>query len=497
MNVPRDSSQLWAAPALLAVALLFLGCGNTAPESADSEAARKPNIVILLADDLGFNDVSFHGGNIPTPNIDRIAREGVELSRFYVAPVCSPTRAGLMTGRYPIRYGLMRAVIPPWRDYGLDTSEVTLPEVLAKAGYEQRAIFGKWHLGHSSLKYHPLRRGFTEFVGHYNGAIDFFTHEREGEIDWHNGYEASHEPGYSTDLIAGHATRFIREHAGESAPFLLYVPFNAVHSPFQAKPEDLPKYENLAPVGGRPEPEQSGQMLRNRRVLGAMNGALDQAVGQILDALNETGIAENTLVWFFSDNGGVGGIGDNAPLRGQKASVWEGGIRVASAVRWPNGGIAGGRKIDAPLANVDILPTVMHAAGIGDHGGKPLDGINALDVLSGKAQAGPRDVYSFIGQHSEDDEQVAVIEPEWKLVVRGAPVAGPKAAPDKAEKFLFRIVDDPNEENDLGTKHPDVVERLMRKAVEFRSLQPANPVPVYSQGREGFKAPPEWTIPAS
>jgi arylsulfatase B len=174
-----------------------------------------------------------------------------------------------MTGRYPIRFGLMRAVIPPWRDFGLDTSEVTLPEVLAKAGYEHRAIFGKWHLGHSSIKYHPLRRGFTEFVGHYNGAIDFFTHAREGELDWHDGYEASHEQGYSTELIAGHATRFIRAHAGENEPFLLYVPFNAVHSPFQAKPEDLAAYENLAPVGGRPEPGQTAELLANRRILGA------------------------------------------------------------------------------------------------------------------------------------------------------------------------------------------------------------------------------------
>jgi arylsulfatase B len=491
----RANRLLPAALVLFAVGLLTISCGGPAPESAESNAAGKPNIVILLADDLGFNDVGFHSGNIPTPNIDRIAREGVELNRFYVAPVCSPTRAGLMTGRYPIRFGLMRAVIPPWRDFGLDTSEVTLPEVLAKAGYEHRAIFGKWHLGHSSIKYHPLRRGFTEFVGHYNGAIDFFTHAREGELDWHDGYEASHEQGYSTDLIAGHATRFIRAHAGENEPFLLYVPFNAVHSPFQAKPEDLSAYENLAPVGGRPEPGQTAELLANRRILGAMNEALDQAVGQILDTLDESGIADNTLVWFFSDNGGVGGVGDNAPLRGQKASVWEGGIRVASAVRWPKGGIAGGRKTGAPLANVDILPTLMSAAGVAEHGGKPLDGIDALYILRGTAEAMERDVYSFIGQQSEDDEQVAVIEPEWKLVVRGAPVAGPKAAPEKSQKFLFRIADDPNEENDFAAQHPEVVERLMRKAIEFRSLQPLNPVPVYSQGREGFKAPPEWAIP--
>ena len=146
-------------------------------------AAERPNVIVVVADDLGWADVSFHGEQIKTPNIDRLASEGAELARFYVCPVCSPTRAGLMTGRYPIRYGLMRAVIPPWRKGGLDLSEATLPQVLAKAGYRHRGIFGKWHLGHSDIGYHPLRRGITDFIAHYNGAIYYFTHEREGELD--------------------------------------------------------------------------------------------------------------------------------------------------------------------------------------------------------------------------------------------------------------------------------------------------------------------------
>ena len=179
----------------------------------------KPNIVIIVADDLGWQDVSFHGGDIRTPNIDRIAREGVELDRFYVAPVCSPTRAGLMTGRWPIRFGVMRTVFPPWRKGGLDTSEVTLADVLAKAGYEHRGVFGKWHLGHSDIKYHPLRRGFTEFIGQYNGAVDYFTREREGEMDWHTGYQSNYDKGYSTDLTADAAVRFIGKRAGGDAPF--------------------------------------------------------------------------------------------------------------------------------------------------------------------------------------------------------------------------------------------------------------------------------------
>ena len=220
------------------------------PVIADSQSPEGsvPNIVLILADDLGWDDVSFHGQQIKTPNLDRLTREGVELSRFYVCPICSPTRAGLMTGRYPIRYGLMRAVLPPWREGGLDLDEVTLPQVLARAGYKHRGIFGKWHLGHSDVKYHPLRRGFTEFVGHYNGAIDYFTHEREGELDWHRGYESNHDKGYSTDLIADAAVDFIRRHAADNAPFLCYVPFNAPHSPLQAKEEDLDTYAHLAEI---------------------------------------------------------------------------------------------------------------------------------------------------------------------------------------------------------------------------------------------------------
>ena len=150
------------SPGWLALTTILCAATGCAP------GADRPNIVIIVADDLGWADVSFHGLQIRTPHIDRLAREGVELDRFYVAPVCSPTRAGLMTGRYPIRYGLMRSVVPPWRKSGLDISEVTLPEVLARAGYQHRGIFGKWHLGHSSVKYHPLHRGFTEFVGHYD-----------------------------------------------------------------------------------------------------------------------------------------------------------------------------------------------------------------------------------------------------------------------------------------------------------------------------------------
>jgi len=265
-----------------------------------------------------------------------------------------------MTGRYPIRYGLMRTVVPPWRKGGLDVSEVTLPEVLGRAGYQHRGAFGKWHLGHSSVKYHPLRRGFTEFVGHYNGAIDYFTHQREGELDWHTGYESNHDKGYSTDLIAAAAVDFINRHAGGPAPFLCYVPFNSPHGPLQAKqPEEGPAGQTHPIFGGE------GRGESQRQTLAAMISSLDDSVGAILKALEEHEVADNTLVWFFSDNGGTG-VGDNRPLRGAKGSVFEGGIRVTAALRWP-ARVPAGRRVTAPLAYIDVLPTLMQIVGLEDH----------------------------------------------------------------------------------------------------------------------------------
>lgn len=461
-----------------------------------------PNVVIVVADDLGNRDVSFHGGELATPNIDRIAREGVALERFYSAPVCSPTRAGLLTGRYPIRYGLMRSVIPPWRDYGLDTEEVLLPELLAEAGYAERGIFGKWHLGHTSVRYHPLRRGFTEFVGHYNGGIDYFVHEREGERDWQQGYTSVDESGYSTDLITDHAVDFIGRHAGQGAPFLLYVPFNAVHSPWQAREDVLPRYADLpgidvprgyeeltedvvAYVGG---PEDRRE---KRRLTAAMGESLDTGVGRILDALDAHGIADNTFVLFFSDNGGVVGVSDNTPFRGAKASVYEGGIRVAAAARWPSGGLSGGRVVSDPVAYIDVLPTLLGIAGIEAPAERDLDGRDMLGVLMGTEEASPRDLYSYIAVGSGAVEQVAVIEPEWKLVVVGPELPEPGSV-EQSRTLLYAIESDPHELEDVSADHPEVVARLMDKAIAFRALQPPDAVPPYDAGREGFVAPPDW-----
>lgn len=476
-------------------------CSCSSPMEPDPKP-RGPNIVILLADDLGWTDVSFHGGNIATPNIDRIAVEGAELARYYVAPVCSPTRAGLMTGRYPIRYGAMRAVYPPWRMGGMDTSEWTIADILAEAGYRHRAIFGKWHLGHSDKKYHPLRRGFTEFYGHFNGAVDYFTHEREGEVDWHSGFEPSDDPGYATDLIADAATRFIRDHAADDEPFLCYVPFNAPHSPFQAKEEDLPRYEGLPPARGFFQAFQGVTMdgsrearHRNRRVLGAMVHSLDQGIGRILDAIDEAGIASNTFVLFSSDNGGVPGVGENTPLRGGKATLFEGGIRVAAAVRWTSV-IPAGQSIDTPLANIDILPTLMRIAGVERYTGKPLDGLDVFDVLTGREPALDRELFNYIGQEGPDREYVSYMTNEWKMMVFGPDVTDAGADDSARQRFLFRITEDIGEERNLVAENPELADSMYRKIKEFRSLQPESAVAPYTEGRDdpSFVVPNRWQM---
>ena len=482
--------------------IAFLASCSFTPEPVPSLNPKRPNIVILLADDLGWTDVSFHGGNIATPNIDRVAVEGAELARYYVAPVCSPTRAGLMTGRYPIRYGAMRAVYPPWRKGGLDTSEWTIADVLAEAGYRHRGIFGKWHLGHSDKKYHPLRRGFTEFYGHFNGAVDYFTHEREGEVDWHDGFAPSDDQGYATDLIADAASRFIREHAAGPDPFLCYVPFNAPHSPFQAKDEDLPRYAGLPPARGFFQALEGvnmdsshGRRHTSRKILGAMMHSLDQGVGRILDAIDETGIAENTFVLFSSDNGGVPGIGENSPLRGGKATLFEGGIRVAAAVRWPTV-IPAGARINVPLANIDILPTLMRIARVERYTGKPIDGLDVFDVLTGRKPELDRELFNYIGQEGPDREYVSYMTNEWKMIVYGPDVTDSEADDSARQRFLFRIAEDIGEERNVIAENSELADSMYQKIKEFRSLQPEGAVRPYREGRDDpkFVAPTHWRM---
>jgi len=444
--------------------------------AAEKTPAAKPNIVIILADDLGWGDVGYHGSEIKTPHIDRIASRGVQLDRFYVCPICSPTRAGLMTGRWPLRMGLMRAVIPPWRKYGLDPAEEFMPEMLARAGYARRGCFGKWHLGHCHKRYHPLSQGFTHFYGCYNGAIDYFTHQREGELDWHRQHAPARESGYVTTLLAAEAAKFIAESpAGQ--PYFAYLPFTAPHTPLQAPKAYLDRYAHLK---------------GKRQAYAAMVACMDDGIGKVLAAIDARGDADNTLVWFISDNGGGSGA-DNAPLRGGKQTLFEGGIRVPSAVRWPAGGLKGGRKVSGVMGYIDVWPTLARIAGAGAGRGKPLDGMDVYDVMTGQVAPPKRKWYSYWAQGSDEQERLAVHSGQWKLVREGTPILRKGKA--KAKVHLFKIDTDPNEKRDLADEHPRVVTSLLADLRAFRALRVAKGLPPYGQGKRAFKAPPDWTMP--
>jgi arylsulfatase B len=440
----------------------------------------KPNILVIVADDLGWNAIGYHNNELQTPNIDkRICEVGVDLDNFYSSPMCSPARAGLMTGRYPIRFGCAQAVIPPHRDQGVPTDEVFMSEVLAKAGYKQRAMLGKWHMGHRRRKWLPLERGFTEFYGHYNGAIDYFTHEREGELDWHRGYASSHDEGYATDLIADETVAFVQRNAGSKDPFFCYTAFNAPHGPFQAPQEYIDRYAHI-------EDETT-------RVYFAMITAMDDGIGRILDAVDEEGISDNTIIWFFSDNGGWDIIDRvNYPLRGGKLTTFDGGVRVVSCVRYP-GTFPAGTKIEERTGYIDLLPTLMHGAGIDETGGKPLDGIDLVPLLSGEEEKLPkRPLHFFHGQNGLHDEHYGMIDREWKLVVIGNDIR--EGETPAHETHLFNIDQDPQEKNDLKRDHPDIYSELMKSLIAMRSVQPDGALPAVGEGKEGFVAPREWNI---
>lgn len=449
---------------------------------------KKPNIVFILADDLGWGDVGFHGSTIKTPNIDRLAREGVELTRYYTAPICSPTRAGLMTGRYPNRVGIRETTIPPWSEFGLDTSEQLLPQMLAEAGYKNRAIIGKWHLGHATLQYHPMRRGFTHFYGHLNGAIDYFTHKREGEVDWQNDYGHSKDEGYSTNLLTAEAVKCIGQYAKDAAPFMLYVAYNAPHGPLQATEEDLklcgfdpgkPRYKS------NPDSEDGGSDRGHgntaKQTYAAMITCLDRGIGEILQALKDQKLDENTLVIFHSDNGaaGNGAVASNGGLHGYKLDEWDGGVKSPAIIKWPDAGIIGGTKIDQVMGYVDLFPTLKEIAGVKSPPNKPFDGISMWPVLSGKTQKIDREFYLGHG---------AIINGDWKLIVD----KGIRKMQMNGDA-LFNIPPDFSEKNNLKAANPDMFNKLKSAVAPYDAIKA--PREILAKGpKNGFVAPKNWVI---
>ncbi|HEU5116428.1 MAG TPA: arylsulfatase [Isosphaeraceae bacterium] len=426
-----------------------------------SRAAERPNVVLIMSDDQGYGDLGVHGNPvIRTPNIDKFAAESVEFRRFYVCPVCAPTRSSLMTGRYNYRTRvtdtyLGRALMDP--------DEVTLAEMLGKAGY-RTGIFGKWHLG-DNYPMRPIDQGFDEALVLRGGGIGQPSDPPGGEsyfnpVLQHNGEQVKTE-GYCSDVYTTAAIEFIEKTCDQ--PFFVYLPFNAPHAPLQVPEKDLALYKDkdLSPSQfpdvGYPMPKSFPQD-DTARVYG-METNLDANVGRLLKKLDELDVAKDTIVIFLTDNGPQQPR-YNAGLRGRKGSVYEGGIRVPFFVRWP-GHTEAGRKVDEPAAHIDIAPTLLEACGVETPERVKFDGVSLVDLFEGKADR-LANRFLFTQWHRGDvPEKFRAFEVRnrrWKLLQALGVGEGPGPKEPKFE--LFDIENDPYEKHDLASENPKVVQRL-------------------------------------
>lgn len=422
-------------------------------------AGAKPNIVHIVADDLGWKDVGFNGcADIKTPNLDALAAGGVRFTQFYVQPMCTPTRAALLTGRYPLRYGLQTAVIPSVSAYGLDTEEWLLPQSLKDAGY-RTAIIGKWHLGHADKKWWPKQRGFDYQYGAMIGELDYFTHDEHGVLDWFRDNEPVKEEGYTTTLLGMDAARLIERH-DVSTPLYLYLTFNAPHTPYQAPEAYIERYSSIE------DP--------TRRTYAAMVTSLDDEIGRVVGALDRKGMRGNTLILFHSDNGGTrnamfAGVMadmskikipcDNGPYREGKGTLYEGATRVCALANWP-GRIKPG-TVDGLIHAVDIYPTLAGLAGASTAKCRPLDGVNVwATIAEGKASPRSEIVYNI------EPFRGALREGDWKLVWR-------TLLPSSVE--LFNLAQDPSETKNVAAQHPERV-AAMQARIELLARESAKPL---------------------
>ncbi len=415
-------------------------------------AAQPPNIVFILADDFGYGDLGCMGcTDIATPNIDRLAAEGVKFTDFYAnAPVCTPTRTGFMTGRWQQRCGIefafgyqveqFRRVKGEWvpepdiHGLGLPLGETTIAQRLKTANYATGA-FGKWHLGFKD-EYNPTKRGFDEYFGELLGHADYYKHTYyDGTYALRDGMEPVKREGYFTDLINDRAVKFIREH--KSGPFFLYVPHLAVHSPFEAP--DAPE---------TPMVTKESMLKGSRAIYKAMVERMDKGVGMILAELDTQLITKNTLVVFSSDNGGER-FSRNLPLFHHKATLWEGGIRVPCLMRWP-GKLPKGKVTSQMAITMDLHATFLAAAGVTEPAPKPLDGINLLPLITGDSKPVERTFYWRIDRSNR--KQHAIRQGPWKYLNDG-----------NTMDLLFNLDDDISERTDLGFQHPDILADLKAK----------------------------------
>ena len=450
------------------MSLAMPGCMSY-PQRVGSKAA--PNIILIVSDDQGYQDLGCYGSTqVKTPNLDKLAAEGVRLTNFYVAwPACTPSRGSLLTGRYPQRNGtydmfrndlvdsdhLYKAdeYAVSWEMIGgMDTREVLIPRVLKQAGYIN-GIFGKWDLGQLH-RFLPLQRGFDEFYGFTNTGIDYWTHERYGVPSMRRGNKPTTEDKgtYATDLFRRETIRFIRTH--KERPFFCYVPFNAPHG---ASNLDRPRPGVQAPLDyihkhyGEYDPKDYNSRKARRIRYMAATTYMDEAIGQIMLLLDEHNLTDNTLVIFLSDNGGSGGTSDNGPLRGGKSSLFEGGIRVPCIVRWP-GMVPRGMLCDEFLTAMEIFPTLCRAASVRPPRDIVLDGFDMTPVIAGKQKSPRKEMF----WQRRSDKAARVGNWKWVQSSRGS--------------GLFDLSKDIGEQNDLSKEMPDVLRMVESRFAAWERL---------------------------
>lgn len=461
-------SRLAIGGAAPASALAALGIGT----QADAQPAGKPpHIIYVIVDDLGWKDVGYHGSDIRTPNIDALAASGAQLEQFYAQPMCTPTRAALMTGRYPLRYGLQVGVIPSGGSYGLATDEYILPQMLKDAGY-RTAMVGKWHLGHAKKEFWPMQRGFESFYGALVGEIDHFKHASHGVRDWYRDNDPLEEEGFDNLLFNWEAVKIVQGHDA-SKPLFLYLAYTAPHTPLQAPQEYLERYSSIA------DPQ--------RRAYAAMMSVVDDGIGNLVETLAKQGMREDTIIIFQSDNGGVRSAmfageskvtgelpAQNGPYRDGKGTLYEGGTRVAAVANWP--GKIAAEKVDGVIHVTDLYPTLASLAGVKLEHNKPLDGVNAwMTISEGKASARHEVVYNV------DPMASAIREGDMKLVWTAA-------LPGRVE--LFDLAKDKGETSNLADRYPRIVRKLQER-IRKLATEMAPPLLLGEAIKLTFGAPPK------
>ena len=419
-------------------------------------ADRAPNIVLIFSDDQGVGDVGCYGSEIATPHIDRIASEGIRFTQFYAASsICTPSRYGLLTGRYPHRSDdqLLSALMflaDEDQQRGIRPGETTYVSRLQQSGY-RTALVGKWHLGHGDKKFWPTRHGFDSFFGHTGGCVDFFTLQYGNRPDWYRGDSLVPTDGYATDVITEEAIAVIESAKVSKQPLYLHVSYNAPHfgkgwNASKSETENVmqPKPDDLRLVAHIDDPL--------RRSFAAKVVGMDAGIGRLLDTIDRLSIRDNTLVIFMTDHGGdpVFG-GSNRPLRGGKATLFEGGLRVPCVARWPD-------QIPAGSVSDDVACAIDWAATFGETVGYELDGLDGesiLPLLKGETAGGPRTLVWKTGTHQLLGRQSwqAVRQGDWKWVRQPG-----------ADEMLFDIKNDPSESTNLASREPEITKRLARLA---------------------------------